>query len=438
VGKIGNTISLIGHLLKVLALDGVARDPARLRRYQERRLAALVRHASARVPLYRRRFQAAGLRPEEIRSLDDLARIPILSKQELRTAPRHEILAEGVRPEDCFLVETSGSTGEPTRLYKDRDALLSLGAWTAPFNISRWVGRRAWRLMTLLVRHERTLEAGLVRSLPRFLLRVHEGDALAPPEVQVEMLNRARPQLLITYPSVLRNLAVLVKERQLFVHQPAAIALSAEVFDAPTRRLAGEVFATSALVNAYGCTEAGLVALECHQHRGLHVIGTRAIVEVLRDGRPAAPGESGEVVVTDLTNFASPILRYAGLGDVAVWSAARCTCGRVLPLLEVIEGRRVDAFVLPDGRIVHPYHLTLAIEHIEGVHRYQIIQETPDRVRVLVVGPAGDGGRTRQATVDALTAILGPAVQILVDPVTSIPATPGEPAPRTVRSLVPR
>jgi phenylacetate-CoA ligase len=438
VGKIGNTISLIGHLVKVLALDGVMRDPARLRRYQEGRLRALVDYAYARVPLYRRRFDAAGVRPESIRGLDDLGRIPILSKRELREAPRREILADGLHSEDCFLVETSGSTGEPTDLYKDRNALLSLGAWTSPMNISRWVGRPAWRLMTLLVRHERTLEAGLVRSLPRFLLRVTEGDALAPPDVQLDLLNRARPQLLITYPSVLRTLAVLVKERKPPVHQPAAIALSAEVFDAPTRRLAGEVFTTSTFVNAYGCTEAGLVALECHQHRGLHVTGTRAIVEVLRDGRPAAPGDPGEVVVTDLTNFASPILRYAGLGDVAVWSPARCPCGRVLPLLELIEGRRVDAFLLPDGRIVHPYHLTLAMEHIDGIHRYQIVQEARDRVRVLVVGPAGNGVGTRRAAADALGAILGAQVQVVVDGVEVIPTAPGEAAPRTVRSLVPR
>ncbi len=437
MGKIGNTISLIGHLVNVLALDGVTRDPLRLRRYQERRLRALVRHAYARVPLYRRRFDTAGLRPESIRSLDDLARIPILSKRELRETPRREMLAEGLRPEECFLVETSGSTGEPTGLYKDNGALLSLGAWASPFNISRWVGRRAWRLMTLLVRHERTLEAGLVRSLPRFLLRVTEGDALAPPETQLELLDRARPQILITYPSVLRNLAVLAKERGMPVHSPAGIALSAEVFDAPTRRLAGEVF-TSAFVNAYGCTEAGLIALECHHHRGLHVIGTRAIVEVLRDGRPAPPGEPGEVVITDLTNFASPILRYSGLGDVASWSPARCPCGRVLPLLEVIEGRRVDAFPLPDGRIVHPYRLTLALEHIEGVHRYQIVQEARERVRVLIVGPAGNGVGTRQAAAEALAAILGPQVQVAIDAVKTIPAAPGEAAPRTVRSLVPR
>lgn len=436
MGKIRNTISLVGHLLSVLALDGVTRDPARLRRYQERRLRALVRHAYARVPLYRRRFDAAGLRPESIRTLDDLSRIPILSKRELRETARTDILAEGVRPEDVFLVETSGSTGEPTRLYKDNGALFSLGAWASPPNISRWVGRRATRLMTLLVRHERTLEAGLVRSLPRFMLRVHEGDALAPPEDQLAALNAARPHILITYPSVLRNLAVLAKDRGLPVHQPAAIALSAEVFDAPTRRLAGEVF-TSTFVNAYGCTEAGLVALECYHHRGLHVIGTRAIVELLRDGRPVPPGEPGDVVLTDLTNFASPILRYAGLGDVAVWSPARCPCGRVLPLLEVIEGRRVDSFLLSDGRTVHPYRLTLAIEHIDGVDRYQILQEAPDRVRVLLVGPAGNGVTTRQAAAEALAAILGPQVQISIDPVTSIPAAPGEPAPRTVRSLVP-
>jgi len=400
-------------------------------------LRALVRHAHARVPFYRRRMDAAGVRPEMIRTLEDLARLPIVSKADLRETPLSDLLAAGMRPDDCFLVETSGSTGEPTRLYKDRGALFSVGAWASPPNISRWVGRRARRLMTLFVRHEHTLEAGLVRSLPRALLRVHEGDALAPPELQLRELNTHRPDLLITYPSVLRGLALVAKERGEPVHHPTAIVLSAEVFDAPTRRLAAEVF-TSAYFNAYGSTEAGLMALECYHHRGLHVTGTRTIVELLHDGRPVAPGEAGEVVVTDLTNLATPIIRYAGLGDVAVWSPARCPCGRALPLLEVIEGRRVDAFVLPDGRIVHPYRLTLAIEHIDGVHRYQIVQEAPDRVRVFLVGPAGDGVATRQMVADAVAAILGPQVTIAVEPVAAIPPAPGEPGPRPVRSTVRR
>jgi len=394
-----------------------------------------VGHAYARVPFYRRRLDAAGVQPEEIRTLEDLTRLPILTKADLRAAPLADLLAHGLRPADCHLVETSGSTGEPTRLFKDSGALFSLGGWASPPNMSRWIGRSAWRLMTLLVRHEHTLEAGLVRSLPRFLLRVHEGDALAPAEAQLHELNAHRPHVLITYPSVLRNLALLIKTRGMAVHQPAAIVTSAEVFDPPTRRLAAEVF-TGAFFNAYGCTEAGMVALECFHHRGLHVIGTRSIVELLHHGRPVAPGEPGEVVVTDLTNFASPVIRYSGLGDAAVWSPARCPCGRVLPLLEVIEGRRVDAFLLPDGRVVHPYRLTLAIEHIDGVHRYQILQEAPDRVRVLLVGPAGDGVATRAMVAAAVAAILGPEVQIAVEPVAAIPVPPGEPGPRPVRSLV--
>lgn len=421
----------------MLAQDRLAYDPVRLRRHQERRLQVLIHHAYARVPLYRRRFDAAGLRPQDVRTLDDLARVPVLTKAEFRRAPLSDLLAEGTAAGGCFLAETSGSTGEPTRLYKSRSALFTLAAWTSPLNVSRWVGARVWRLMTLLVRHERSLESGLVQSLPRFLLRVHEGDALAAPETQLADLNAYRPQLLITYPSVLRNLAVLAKERELALHQPEVIAVSAEVFDAPTRRLAAEAFPGSSLINAYGCTEAGMIALQCAHHRGLHVIGAQTIVELLRDGAPVPPGESGDVVVTDLTNFATPVIRYAGLGDAAAWSPSRCPCGRVLPMLEVIEGRRVDSFVLPDGKVVHPYTLTLAIEHIDGVHRYQILQEAPDRVRVLLVGPAGDGVRTRQTAGDALAAILGPQVRVTVEAAASIPVTPGEVAPRPVRSLVP-
>lgn len=423
-------------MVRVLARGALEYDPVRLRRYQEGRLRALVHHAAARVPFYRRRFAAAGVRPSDIQTIEDLARLPVLTKSELRSASPRDRLAEGIREDACVLMETSGSTGEPTRMYKDRAALFAIAAWSSPLNISRWVGAPAWRVMTLLVRDEHSLEAGLVRYLPRALLRVHEGDALADPGAQLAALQVFRPHLLITYPSVLRNLAVAARRAGTAVHQPRAIALSAEVFDRGARALAREVFPRAGLHNGYGSTEAGLIALECAEHRGLHVAGTQVIVELRRDGRPVPPGLPGEVVVTDLTNFASPLIRYAGLGDVATWSPSRCTCGRILPLLDVVEGRQVDSFHLPDGRVVHPYTLTLALEHIAGIDRFQIVQEAPGRVHVLLVGPTGDGVAGREMTASALRAILGPGVEIGVESVPAIPHAPGTAAGRTVRSLV--
>jgi phenylacetate-CoA ligase len=436
LNKLRNAISLVRHVVGALSLDRLSRDPEGLRRHQERRLRRLVTHAYARVPFYRRWLDDAGTRPDQIRTLDDLARLPLLTKKVLRDVPSEDLLDRDARREDCYLTETSGSTGQPTRVYKDARAIFSVAGWGSPIMVSRWLGRPAWRMMTLLVRDEHSIETVMMRVLPRFMLRIKEADALADPAEQAEHLNAFRPDLLVSYPSTLRNLALYARDRGLTLHQPQAIIWSAEVLDPQTRALIQSVF-RSELFAAYGSTEAGLIGLECAQHRGVHVISTRAILEVLRDGVPAPPGVAGDVVVTDLTNFVFPIIRYSGMGDAARWSAARCPCGRALPLLEMIEGRRVDSFVLADGRIIHPYSLTLAMQDVPGILQYQLVQERPDRVRVLLARIDTDGQRAAEGIVGALSQILGPDVTIAVDPVSHIPLAPGERIPRVVRSLVP-
>ncbi len=426
---------MLDQLRRAAALDRLAYDPQALRRYQSARLTRLVRHAAARVPFYRDTYRAAGIDPATINSIDDLARLPLIGKAHLRAAFPDGLRAEGRVGTDAFLVETSGSTGEPVRMFKDWEALCAVVAWSSPVMLRRWWGTSGLRLMTLLVRQEHSMEQAIVRALPRFLLRVHAGDALAPPETQLEEIRRVRPQLLVSYPSVLKTLAVKILEDGLRIPQPKLLATSAEVLDAHARRLIGAAF-TGRLINIYASTEVGFIAVECREGRGLHVNSPRVLVEVLRDGRAAAPGEPGAVVVTDLTNFVCPIIRYQGLGDIARWSDRPCDCGRHFPLLDVVEGRRVDAFVLPDGRVLHPYTLSLAMEHVPGVRRFQIIQEAPDLVRVLV-DSNGQGPTDLAAVIGArFTQLLGGGVRVAVEMVDVIPAPPHGAGPPTVRSLV--
>jgi phenylacetate-CoA ligase len=106
------------------------------------------------------------------------------------------------------------------------------------------------------------------------------------------------------------------------------------------------------------------------------------------------------------------------------------------PLLEVIEGRRVDTFVLPDGRLLHPFTLTLAMEHIPGVTRFQIVQEATDRVRVLVVPNGRAAPELITLVAGEFGRMLGPRVRIDVDAVDTIPAPAGAHWPPTVRSLI--
>jgi phenylacetate-CoA ligase len=168
--------------------------------------------------------------------------------------------------------------------------------------------------------------------------------------------------------------------------RPHGIIATAMVLHAWQRRVIEEVLGCR-VTNRYGCEEVSLIACEC-EHQGLHINADSVLVEVLRDGRPARPGEAGNVVVTDLTNRAMPLIRYQ-VGDVAVARERPCPCGRGLPLLERIEGREADYVVTSRGELISGISLTenFALE-VPGIAQIQIVQHAVDRFEFrLVRGP---------------------------------------------------
>jgi phenylacetate-CoA ligase len=169
--------------------------------------------------------------------------------------------------------------------------------------------------------------------------------------------------------------------------RPRGIITTAMVLHAWQRRAIEEVFGRP-VTNRYGCEEVSLIACECERHQGLHVNADGVYVELLRDSRPADPGEPGSVVVTDLTNRAMPLLRYQ-VGDVAVAAGRPCPCGRGLPVLGRVEGREADYVVTARGELISGVSLTENFAlHLPGVAQLQIVQEAVSRFRFRIVcGP---------------------------------------------------
>jgi phenylacetate-CoA ligase len=413
------------------------------RKLQDRRLREIVRHAYDNVELYRRKYQQAGVHPSDIQTADDLAKLPIITRQDLADGFPEAILARDYKPEDRRLVATSGSTGMPLKIYRDRTSLrrAALGLMMTHRLVKRETGIEVKAgLLAISVETPDSLEAVMVEEifkLPHFLTKAyHAVSATENTDVHLRALAEHRPDTLLTYPSVLRNLAIVARDKGLTVHQPKVLAVTAELLDEHTKRLVTSVF-KGEIVNTYASTEGGTMAMECGQHQGLHVAATSAILELVEDGRPVAPGVPGNVVLTNLINRSTPIIRYSGMGDVAVFRNEQCPCGNRQPLLKVIEGRIVDSLVLSDGRLIHPFTLTLALEHVPMIARFQIVQECFESVRAMIVPEKESDGhrdiceRTRQN----LTEILGESVQIRVDLVEDIPES-RQPGFHTVKSLV--
>jgi phenylacetate-CoA ligase len=182
-------------------------------------------------------------------------------------------------------------------------------------------------------------------------------------------------------------------------------------------------------VSRYGITEIGFVAWQCERREGFHVNAEAYLVEVVRDGRPAAPGEVGALVVTDVWGRARPLLRY-DTGDLAVAGDGNCPCGRSLPAIASIEGRTSESALLADGRVVTTRTVVDALAGTLRPGEFHLHQEGPDRFRVMLAERAG-----RDAVVRRLLSLLGD-VELQIE--AGVPPPPaGAPKTRAVSSDVP-
>jgi phenylacetate-CoA ligase len=401
------------------------------------RLRPVLRHAVDHVRYYRQLFGRAGLAPESIRSLDDLARLPLTSKQELRAAFPDGALADDVPAGRRIALHTSGSSGTPFAFYADR---AGLDAWLGSFLFFReWAGAAVW--------DPRIEIAGPVRygsevaGLPRLANRarrlllgervvtlnaVTELD-LANFRATLQRLSRHGRVVLGGYASAVARVAagLLAEGRESPPYAKVAIT-SGEALTAGDAALIARAFRCP-VVNHYSAWEVPHLAQTCPDNPALfHVNSERAIVRVVRaDGRDATVGEEGRVVITHLSNDVMPLINY-DLGD---WAAPgpRCPCGRGLPTIQGLVGRVVETVRTPSGRVFSPASLTYVVSTVRMhpyVLEYQAVQPTADRL-ILRIVPTGrwDGAAERMLR-DNAGRLLGPDMALEVQLVERIELEP--------------
>ena len=204
----------------------------------------------------------------------------------------------------------------------------------------------------------------------------------------VDVINRYRPKRILGYAGSLFELARFIEREHLTVHSPVGIMSSAETLQPIKRETIERVF-RAPVFDRYGSREAAACASECNGHKGLHVAVPTHYLEILGpDGCRVSPGETGEIVVTCLTMYAMPLIRYR-IGDLAAWAKNPCPCGRSWPLLSEVSGRVCDSFALPGGGTIMGSFFVRPFYGMDWVHRFQIVQESLDYLRVLIV-PSGE------------------------------------------------
>lgn len=377
--------------------------PAQLRELQDEKLRRLVRHAYRNVPYYRKRMREAGLSPHDIRGQADLHKLPFLTKSDVRENLYFDILSENHDKRQVLRIATSGSTGEPFVCYADRAQLEF--RWAATLRSQEWTGYqfgdpsvRLWHQTLGMSKSQAAreiLDAKLTRRkfIPVFEMSDDKLDRM------VREIADFEPVLMDGYAEALDFVAHYLKNHGNVSVRPKAIMSSAQTLPEPSRRLIEEAFGCR-VFDKYGSREFSGIAYECEAHTGHHVVGEGYILEVLRDGRPAAPGEVGEVVITDLNNFCLPFIRYR-IGDLAVAMdpSFACPCGRGLPMVGRIEGRVQAVIQGTSGRWVPGTFFAHYLKEFDhAVARFQVVQEEIGAMSFRVV----KGGRYSDDVLDEI------------------------------------
>lgn len=377
-------------------------EPEVIQQRQRTALRSLVQHAAETVPYYCRRFAELGLTAADIRTIDDLRRLPILTKQDIRDHA-DDLISESYRGQRLHVKKTSGSTGVPLTVWLDDEGMQFKRACT--LRSDEWSG---WRLGERVAKvwgnpeYQHLGWRGWLRN--KLLERADYLDTLKMDDAALarfaQRLLQTQPPLIFGHAHSVYLLAQFVARHGPEGIRPKGIITTAMVLHPWQRRVIEETFACR-VTNRYGCEEVSLIACECEQHEGMHINADGLIVETLVNGNPAAEGQPGAVVVTDLVNRAMPLIRYK-VGDVAVLTSRRCSCGRGLPLLERLEGREADYVTTEDGQLISGISLTENFAMlVPGVAQMQIIQETRTHFRFRIV-PGDQFGEHSVATMSRL------------------------------------
>lgn len=363
-----------------------------LRAYQFQQLKALLDVAYHQTRFYRRLYDEYGVTSDDIRCLDDLHRLPVITKEQIR-ANLLDMIPQGTNPDNLTLLTTSGSTGQPLGIYHNPatvdqvEMAFILRQWG-------WAGYRRGdpyatfrgQIIRLETANGHTALWDYVTDDNRLVLLAQDTSESTLHET-IRQLRRFRPRFIQTYPSTLEIVARYMQREHINDIRVNAVFCESETLYDHQRRLFETVFGAQ-VYGGYGHSERAVDAVECEQHRGYHISMEYGILELLDpDDEPiTSPGITGRITGTGLDTFKMPLIRYV-TDDLATYAAEPCPCGRAHTLLDEIHGRTPDFIISSTGQI-YPFGPIYASAGDEVPEAWQQIRELrfiqPDRGVLLV------------------------------------------------------
>jgi len=349
-----------------------------IREHQLKKVNRLLGYVGRTNTYYQRRFAEKEF---SVATLNDLRSLPVLTKADLIAHQAELFSSKGLF---AGSKTTGGSTGEPVRLFKSPNALARERA--ATWRGYEWAGveigdpqARFWGVPHSGIGKVKASITDLIANRMRLSAFDITTENL---DTYYAALMRFKPAYLYGYVSVIDAFAQHIIDHGLApIANLKAVITTSEVLSASIRRKIATAFQVK-VFNEYGCGEVGSIAHEC-EHGRLHLMVDNLIVEI-----DSPDNTVGEIIVTDLFNTATPLIRYR-LGDFGSLDDADCPCGRTLPVLKSVHGRAYDMIRTPAGRLIHPESLIYVFEGLQqktrAFRQFQAIQTELDRIVIRLV-----------------------------------------------------
>lgn len=357
---------------------------AQINELQLRELKNVIGYVYQNVPYYSELFKRLNLVPADFQSIDDLKKLPVLTKEDVRA--NFERLTPGnLSPKDVITEHTSGSTGKAMKFLLSKDcyqkeyAFLRLQRTWAGVEDDDRVATFGGHAVIKIDRHKPPFWINNYFEHQVLFSSYHMSERNLG--FYAEKLIRFNPDLILGYPSSIYLMASYLSRRNITVVKPKAVITSSESLLDFQRKLIEQVFRTK-VYSYYGNAERVSNISQC-ERGGLHIKPEYGIIEFLDENdEPVEEGEPGRMVCTGFLNDAMPLIRY-DVGDIAIPIQSECACGRSGPLVKEIVGRTDDFIVTPNGE--HIGRLSQVFKGIDAVEEAQFVQNEKERVIINVV-----------------------------------------------------
>jgi phenylacetate-CoA ligase len=388
---------------------------------QTQKLDKLIKHAGKTTEWYRKIIASKKIDIALPINIADLAFFPVTTKLDIRENTE-QFLSSSYTRDSLNTAKTGGSTGVSLNLFFDEPCQqLRNAAQMYADNLAGWnIGDRVaavWGNPPIARSLKEKLRSYLLeRTIYLDTMDLNSTSMMA----FVKLWQAFSPEVIFGHSHSIYILAQFLLKNNIQNVRPKGIVATSMMLVEHERIIIEQAFSCK-VTNRYGCEEVGLIAVECEQHQGMHINNAHLIVECL-DGndQPVKSGEPGKLVITDLNNYAMPLIRYR-VEDVGILSERQCSCGRTSPLLERLEGRVADFLKKADGGQVAGVSLVeRTLTKIPGIEQMQLVQEQLHEIHINRVKGKEYNEQTDQLLINELKLVFDADVALIINDVTSI------------------